>query len=685
MDVERIERALADDDPEARRLAVQQLPEVHGAAGARLLVLALGDTDWRVRKEAAVAAPLHEARSDIVSFLLDALDDKQNIGLRNAAVEALVTIGPDAVPGAIGALERLDADGRKLAVEVLGGIPDARGVAPLARALDDADPNVRAAAAEALGQAGMSSEETRLQATRDLTRCLASEDVMVKLAALEALTRLDARLPWSVYEPLVQHPLLRRHAVAAASRSREETALLALVEATGDRSTTIAREALTSLGGWLLTESLGTERLARVRRAMKASDRAVAFVRRCAKDKNDGARPYALLALGLVRDPLDLPLLADALSEEDIDEQAALALDIFGREATAPLTEMIPRASEHTRALLLSLLPRLDPEPDASLLGMLRDGINDPSVDVALAAIKGLAASGDASDVGRMISLTNHFDVRVAKAAVMALSTLTAMHPGPSRMLLRGLAPDGEHVTAGCAMVAALAGVKDGVAPDVEFVRRALSNADPRARRVAVESLASLGGEDAKRAVAFALADEEREVSLAAVRALGRLGYAEPLVALIGSSDERDVIAATLRALCEADSYKGLVAARPLVKSTDAAIACAAVEAIRGGVGSLRDDVLFDALEHLDPEVVKLALAELSRAPDARALARLGTCLDHASWEVRRLASELLGHSKVPAAKELLRARLEREKEPIVRGALTLALSLRPPPGSEEV
>ncbi|WP_394843364.1 HEAT repeat domain-containing protein [Pendulispora brunnea] len=361
-----------------------------------------------------------------------------------------------------------------------------------------------------------------------------------------------------------------------------------------------------------------------------------------------------------------------------------MALDIFGREATAPLTEMIPRASEHTRALLLSLLPRLSPEPDPSLLIMLREGMNDPAADVAVAAIKGLAAAGDASDLGRMISLTNHFDVRVAKAAVMALSTLTAMYPGPARMLLRGLAPDGEHVTAGCAMVAALAGVKDGVAPDVEFVKRALSNGDPRARRVAVESLATLGGEEAQRAVAFALADEEREVSLAAVRALGRLGYADPLVALIGSSDERDVIAATLRALCEADSYQGLVAARPLVKSPDAAIACAAVEAIRGSTGPLRDDVLFDALDHPDPEVVKLALAELSRAPDARALARLGTCLDHASWEVRRLASELLGHTKAPAAKELLRARLEREKEPIVRGALTLALSLRPPPGSEE-
>jgi len=51
---------------------------------------------------------LFQARDHIVRYLLGALDDKLNIGLRNAAVEALVTIGPDAVPGAIDALKKLE-------------------------------------------------------------------------------------------------------------------------------------------------------------------------------------------------------------------------------------------------------------------------------------------------------------------------------------------------------------------------------------------------------------------------------------------------------------------------------------------------------------------------------------------------------------------------------------------------
>jgi HEAT repeat protein len=84
------------------------------------------------------------------------------------------------------------------------------------------------------------------------------------------------------------------------------------------------------------------------------------------------------------------------------------------------------------------------------------------------------------------------------------------------------------------------------------------------------------------------------------------------------------------------------------------------------------------ALDHSDPEVVKLALSLVGAQPDVRALARLGHCLDHASWEVRRLAAELLGQDKSPGAQALLRARYEREKEPVVRDAIAAAVSLRP-------
>jgi HEAT repeat protein len=186
--------------------------------------------------------------------------------------------------------------------------------------------------------------------------------------------------------------------------------------------------------------------------------------------------------------------------------------------------------------------------------------------------------------------------------------------------------------------------------------------------------------------VAFALADEERDVQLAAVRALGKLRRAEPLCNVIGASRDPELVAAALRALGDADPERAFRAARPLVKHLDASIACAAVEAIgrlapkaSTATPSDRQDALFQALSHPEVEVVKVALAELATALDARTLARLGLCLDHGSWEVRRTAAELLGQEGGPSARALLRARFEREKDTAVREAIARAVSLPTP------
>ena len=60
-----------------------------------------------------------------------------------------------------------------------------------------------------------------------------------------------------------------------------------------------------------------------------------------------------------------------------------------------------------------------------------------------------------------------------------------------------------------------------------------------------------------------------------------------------------------------------------------------------------------------------------------RTLARVGACLDCASYEIRRFAAELLGAADDPAADVLIRARLDRETDPVVREALSLALAPR--------
>ena len=79
------------------------------------------------------------------------------------------------------------------------------------------------------------------------------------------------------------------------------------------------------------------------------------------------------------------------------------------------------------------------------------------------------------------------------------------------------------------------------------------------------------------------------------------------------------------------------------------------------------------------PEGAAGASPDVVDARTPSVFARVATCLSHPSWEVRRLASEILGQDRSPAARDLLRARRDLELEPVGREALTEALAIRPP------
>ena len=152
---------------------------------------------------------------------------------------------------------------------------------------------------------------------------------------------------------------------------------------------------------------------------------------------------------------------------------------------------------------------------------------------------------------------------------------------------------------------------------------------------------------------------------------------------VLSQSHDQELVAAALRALAEADPKQAVEEARELLKTADTAIACAAVEAIGHADLPERGAALGEALTHVQPEVVKRAMTELARAAEITSFVRIASCLDHSSWEVRRLASELLAHIHDSKVIELLRVRLETEKEPVVREALNAALSLPPPSNFE--
>ena len=139
-------RALAASDPEERRRAVGRIAELPPSSRVPPLLAALGDDDWRVRKEAIGLTAELGPEPDLLSALADVFEPGDNVGLRNAAVEALGAFGTFAVETLASRVPKLDADGKKLAIEALGRSAEAAALDVLAPLVTDADPNVRVAA-----------------------------------------------------------------------------------------------------------------------------------------------------------------------------------------------------------------------------------------------------------------------------------------------------------------------------------------------------------------------------------------------------------------------------------------------------------------------------------------------------------------------------------------------------------
>ena len=246
-----IVQSLESSDPEVRRRATSRMADLNDVEAVGLVIRALGDEDWRVRKEASQIAlglgPVEELLQQLVALF----QPGDNVGLRNAAVETLAAFGANAVRVVVTALGGLDADGRKLATEVLGRAQDASAMPALEQLSTDPDPNVRMGAVEAIGALGELAVDA---ASRNLVQVLSSGDLQERLAALEGLNRLGIVVPWAQLAPLMADPILRRPALAAASRSGCTAAASELARALDEDNPTLFRLALVGLADLALGE-----------------------------------------------------------------------------------------------------------------------------------------------------------------------------------------------------------------------------------------------------------------------------------------------------------------------------------------------------------------------------------------------------------------------------------------------
>jgi HEAT repeat protein len=675
-----IQRDLDSPDPEVRRRATARIPQLGADQVPSYIVRSLGDVDWRVRKEATQVAGAHGPSGALVEALVAQLFPGDNVGLRNAVVETLASFGESAVAAVIAAIPRLDADGKKLAAEILGRaeVPNAAGALEIL--LVDPDPNVRVAAIEAIGSLGQLAIDA---SSRVLLESLDAPEVHTRLAALEALNQLGVVVPWEKLRPLTAHRILRRATLSAASRAGRYEAAEMLMAAMDDESNAVFRLALLGLAELALGSEVA---LAEWKRRIpplgaRARERLLEAIGPNGSELE--ARRSALVVAAMVGEGAAIDVAIDALIDDAVAREADAALRIFG---TAAMTRILARVAHGDAMLRAAAIGRLvNLADEASLEAVcvaLRGAISDRSSEVASAALGALAALGGPADLPAVFAVVAAKPQGSLLAAQSALAELSHRYPEDARLIARVARRDEVSRMATSVVIGALGGeVLGGVEDDVAFLTGVLSSADYATRLVAVQAVAEVGSDLGLEAIQFALADEERDIQLSAVRALGRLHSADGravgadrLMELLRDSTDPTLTAAAARALGEAADQRAHGALRPLCLSNMPQIAVAAVETLGRLEHPGKLDALLEATTHAHAEVVKAVLMALENETDARALDPIGRALTHEAWDVRRLAADCLGRFGGEEAAALLHERMPKEQEPLVKEAIGRAL-----------
>ncbi|HUH01735.1 MAG TPA: HEAT repeat domain-containing protein [Kofleriaceae bacterium] len=503
---------LRSEDAEIRRQAVRDVPGASVEGALELLIRTLGDDNWRVRKEAAARVSAWPEAGAAITMLLAALREDEDVGCRNAVVEALSAIGRPAVAPI---LSELAAGGehRKFLVDTLGAIGEGEATSMLIRVLSDEDPNLRVAAAEGLRHIGGAEAKAALRS------CLHSADRSLRLAALDGLAMLQAIVPIAEIAGSLEDPLLRKSAFRLLGWSGDPAAATALIAALSGDARAVHSAATVALATLIRNAEDPAGEIARAVAAIDAETQ-LNVVGVLASD-DEVRRRAAATILGASGAAEFANTLARALVDPSMAEACAAALAELGQDAVGPILEVAGDAEIELRADLFDLLGQLQlggRDVDAALLAGLDD--EEPVAAAAARSLGLLAVGSGGARLGQALGDADRPEV--ASAAATALGRLGALGVVPAAAgWLREL----------------------GMASAVGEVRAASSLA-----------LAETGAPEAEAALHALLDDEEPYVRLAVIRALGAVGAYERLRARLTDETDAEIVAAIRAELDDADA-----------------------------------------------------------------------------------------------------------------------------------
>jgi HEAT repeat protein len=656
--MQELEKLLNSNDVEVRRDAVEKLRGITSEASVKLLLTAMKDVSWRVRKT-AVEIMLEEYPIEAyINGLIGLLYIDDNAGARNSAIEALIKLDKKSTPFLIEAFNTDNRDVRKFIIDVLGEFRDKRSLSLMLNALKDEDDNVRASAVEHLGKIG---EPAVVHA---LIEILQSGDLWTAYPAADALGRIGDK---KAIPPLINAlsvKTLREPVLKALGRFAEAETLKHIVPFFEDASKTIQEEAVMTVKS-LYHNGVKEEIISEEIRNF-FGDRAIDILVSHAWSNKPDVRVSAILLLGLMRDERAFTPLLELSLEEDLAEDVKRALVFIGKDKPDAILPLFNTISPYHKRFICSVASELASPLFYDVFKGLME--NEDGHVRAISAI-GIANIGDMRAVGPIKDLLSDVYEDVQEGAVTALSILKSGLK--IEEFTRMLSNRNPILRKNAVLVLGEIGAPEAV----HAIGFALKDDDINVRHAVVKALSLIRTEESIKYLTLALTDENPNIRTAGALSLGKIegvGVAESLTLLLTDPDDT-VRASAVKALGELGDKTTAGHLVRMLSDQNGFVVTTTMESLSRIGGPDARDALIKMLYSQDNEIRRTAIKALS--PFAGIEEKLIPFLNNADWATRMATVEALGTKADAKVKLELEKLLDKEDDPIVRKAIEESLN----------
>ena len=670
MTSDRLKQALHSRDPDVRRQAVYGLSLRPQGTPLSQILNALSDTDWRVRREAISLAGQTREKDALIDALLARVVETDNIGLRNAAIEVLGMVAQGKAEKFADACKGAGEGARKFLVEAMGKTRDPQMIDHLESLIRGSDANLAAAAVEALVCIGGARAEELLK-----TR-LSTPHLFLRISIVEGLTRLGTRVTWEELKPAVEDAIVRRISAELLGRTAEPQALEFLLELATDASPQTSSAALRAIA--LLAEEAEEHRAELIDRLSASNESFRHALYEALLHGDTATRQGAAYLAVLCRDENSLEAVIQAVADDVASQETVEALRSWGAELIEPLL-MQRRGEPRVWAIALELASELSCRHLNDVPASTRDRIRslierdltDATDAVRAAAAESLRWWGDPRDCRALVECLSSPSHHVRAAATRALEALVKRVPTAVEEALERADLDGP----GGADIAHVLARLDSEGA-VEVLKRGLHSRDPRTRRAVVQALAMANATDLAQLIGYAIADEDIDVQIAAVRTLGQMSTSEANAPLRTALDSPfpPIRAEAALALGRREATDAMPRIRVLLEDKEPVVIAAALDALAWLGDSEVATAVERALSHPDDEVFQAGLRAARTLPPSDAERFVSRGLKHSAWNVRMLAIKLLLDLDTEHTRRLLTEALHSEDDSMVRHAIESGL-----------